>query len=152
MPTTTLSTSSHTEWTFRSQHSGASTVPDRWYCGDQYGQTDCSPLSLVTLNYQLPQTLNGTVPTGPQALTLNVGHSAGAPAVPITRTTVAISYDHGANWARVPVVPAGHGRYVALWTNSSGTAGTTVSLKVTAADTTGATISQTVTDAVAIAS
>jgi hypothetical protein len=149
-PTSKLSTGTHSEWTFRSQHSGASTVPDRWYCGTTYTQTDCSAVSMLTLGYQLPQSLAGTVRTGPETLTLNVGHSPGSPAVPVKRATVAVSYDRGAHWTPVPVIAAGHGRFVALWTNGHATAGKTVSLRVTAADTAGNTVSQTVTDAAAI--
>ncbi len=151
-PLSRLSTSSHSEWTFRSQHSGATTVPDRWYCGTTYTQVDCSAVSLLTLHYGLRQGLDGTIGTGPQAMTLTVGHTSGTPAVPVRRATAAISYDRGAHWIQVPVVPAGHGTFVALWNNAKNTAGKTVSLKVTAADAAGDTVTQSVTDAAAIAS
>lgn len=45
LPLSKLSTTSHSEWTFRSAHSGGNTVPDRWLCAG----TDCSALSLLTV-------------------------------------------------------------------------------------------------------
>jgi hypothetical protein len=148
-PTSKLSTTTHSEWTFRSRHSGATTVPDRWYCDVQ---TDCSAVSLLTLGYGLGQALDGTIGTGPHAMTLTVGHTSGTPDVPVRRATVSISYDRGAHWTQVPVVPAGHGRFVALWTNTRAASGKYLSVKVSAADAAGATVTQTVTDAAAITS
>jgi hypothetical protein len=72
--------------------------------------------------------------------------------VPVRRATVSISYDQGAHWIQVPVVPAGHGRFVALWTNTRAASGKYLSVKVSAADAAGATVTQTVTDAAAITS
>jgi hypothetical protein len=133
-PNSTLSTGSHSEWTFRSRHSGATTVPGSWLCGTTYTRTDCSAVPLLTFNYQLPQGLDGTVGTGPEQLTLNVGHSTNLTAPAVRAATVAVSYDQGATWTVVPVACTGAGTFRALWNNTSATAGKTVSLKVTAKD------------------
>jgi hypothetical protein len=145
---TAQSTTSHTEWTFRSRHSGATTVPDRWFCGTAGITTDCSPVPLLTLGYDLPAALDGTVPAGTGTLTLTVGHTSGTPDVAVRSATVAVSYDGGATWTPVPVTPLGANRYTAGW---DGTAGQTVSLAVTATDDDGDTVTQTVTDAVTVA-
>lgn len=150
-PVTRLSTSSHSEWTFGSQHSGSTTVPDNWYCGTTYTQADCSAVSLLSLDYQLPQGLDGTVGTGPEDLTLTVGHSTNLPAPEVTGATVAISYDQGTTWTPVPVARTDAGTFQASWNNAQDSAGKTISLKVTATDASGATVTQTVTDAAAVA-
>jgi hypothetical protein len=136
----------HTEWTFRSQHSGAATVPSYWTCGasGKTNLTDCSALSLLTLGYRLDERLDGSIGTGPQAMTLTVGHTSGAPAVPVGTPTVAVSYDHGATWTSVPAVPCGNGAFRVRWTGAAGT----LSLRVTASDSAGATVTQTALDAV----
>lgn len=145
---TAQSTTSHTEWTFRSGHSGATTVPDRWFCGTAGGNADCSAVSLLTLGYDLPAGLDGTVPAGPGTLTLTVGHTSGTPDVPVVSATVAVSDDGGATWTPVPVTPLGANRFAAGW---DATAGQHVSLAVTATDDDGDTVTQTVTDAVTVA-
>jgi hypothetical protein len=145
---TNQSTGSHTEWTFDSRHSGATTVPDRWFCGTAGTTADCSAVSLLTLHYDLPAGLDGTVPAGRQTLTLTVGHTSGTPDVPVPTATVAISYDGGATWTPVPVTSLGANRFAAGW---DGAAGQSVSLAVTATDDDGGTVTQTVTDAVTVA-
>lgn len=85
-------------------------------------------------------------------MTLTVGHTSGAPAVPVRDATVSVSYDQGAHWTPARVVPSGHGTFLALWTNAKGTSGQKLSVKVTASDAAGATVTQSVTDVAAITS
>jgi hypothetical protein len=145
------STASHTEWTFASQHSGATTVPDRWLCGIESTRDDCSALDLLTLHYRLPQTLAGTIHPGTRTLDLSVGHSTTMPAAAVTGATVAVSYDGGATWTPATVTPRGTGRYTASWRTAQSTVGSHVSVRVTASDAAGDTVTQTVTDAVTVA-
>ncbi|MFL6074513.1 MAG: hypothetical protein ACJ73S_14055 [Mycobacteriales bacterium] len=144
------SSSSHAEWTFHSQHSGATTVPDRFGCDTDGGRADCSAVSLLTLNYALPQGLDETVPAGRQCMELTVGHTAGAPAVPVRAATAAYSLDGGATWSPATVTDQGHGRYRVTWNLPASAAGSKVSFAVTAADAAGDTVRQTVTDAVTV--
>ena len=146
---TAQSTSSHTEWTFRSRHSGATTVPDRWYCGLTAVTTDCSAVSLLTVGYQLSQGLDGRTPAGPQTLLLTVGHTPGADPVPVRHASVEVSYDAGATWQSVPTTATGEdGGYAAAW--DATTSGATVSLRVSADDAAGNTVTQTVLNAVTV--
>lgn len=146
-----LSTRSHTEWTFRSGHSGATTVPSRWDCDTNGNTTGCSALDLLAPHYQLAQSMTGTVPTGPQTLTMTVGHSTNQDAPAVSGATVSISYDGGTTWAPAAVGAAGRDSYVARWTNASTTAGKHISLRITAKDADGNTVTQTITDAVTVA-
>ncbi len=142
------STSSHAEWTFGSEHSDAQTVPDRWSCGLLGSADQCSAVSLLALNYQLTEGLDNHVPVGPGSLLLTVGHSSGAPSVPITAATVEISSDGGHTWTPTVVSDLGSGRYSATWTYP--TAGGTAAFRVTARDANRATILEVVKDAVTV--
>lgn len=141
-PWFTQSTQSHTEWTFGSAHSGSQTVPDRWVC--RGSDTACSALSLLTVNYQLGVDLNNQAAPGPGSLLLTVSHASGAPAVPITAASVALSFDGGTTWTPAAQRDLGGGRYRVRWTNPASASGGPVDMRVTATDATGATISQTV--------
>jgi hypothetical protein len=145
-----LSTRSHTEWTFRSQHSGATTVPSTWDCDTNGNNNGCSALDLLAPHYTLAQSMTGTVPTGAQALALRIGHSTNLAGPAVDAATVSVSYDGGTTWTPAAVTAAGPGCYVATWTNAAATAGKHISFKVTATDSAGDTLAQTVTDAVAV--
>jgi hypothetical protein len=146
-----LSTHSHTEWTFHSQHSGATTVPSTWDCDTNGNHAGCSAVDLLAPHYALAQSMTGTVPTGVEALALTIGHSTNLPAPAVNAATVSVSYDGGATWTPATVTTAGTGRYLAIWTNAAATAGKHLSFRVTATDAAGDTLTQTVIDAVAIA-
>ncbi|GAA4199591.1 hypothetical protein GCM10022220_02620 [Actinocatenispora rupis] len=149
-PWTAQSTTSHTEWTFSSTHSGTAGVPGRFVCAD--GTTaKCSPVNLLLPRYAVDQTLDGRVPVGASSLVLTVTHAAGNPRTPIEGATVAVSYDDGKNWTKASVQDLGGGRYSAGWDNPASAAGHTVTLKVTATDSTHATVTQIVHAAVTVA-
>ena len=150
-PWTTQSTSSHSEWTFSSAHSGKTTVPGRWGCGESGGTTHCSPVSLLLPRYKLAEGLDGRIPVGDSSLTLTVDHSAGSPQVPVEGATVSVSYDDGKTWTTARVSDLGSGTFRADWTNPAETAGHDVALKVTATDSTHATVTQVVHAATTVA-
>jgi hypothetical protein len=144
-PWLTQATSSHTEWTFGSAHSGRQTVPGRWSCAGT--GTSCSALPLLTLSYQLDVNLNSQAKPGPGSLLLTVGHASGAPAVPVTAATVSLSFNGGRTWMPVRQRDLGGGRYQASWTNPPSSKARPVDIRVTARDAAGATVSQTVSRA-----
>jgi hypothetical protein len=143
------STVAHTEWTFTSAHSASNTVPDRVFCDGDAPQA-CSAVSLVTLNYQLSTSLTGTMRAGPASLLVTVGHTPGAPEVPISTATVALSFDVGKTWTPVIMENQGGGKFRAIWTNPASVAGGPVMIRVTAKDTAGNTVTQTVRHAYVI--
>ncbi|BCJ38410.1 hypothetical protein Athai_59130 [Actinocatenispora thailandica] len=151
-PWTAQSTSSHSEWTFSSAHSGRTTVPtDRWGCGSDGDPTHCSPVSLLLPHYRLKQGLDGRIPVGRNTLALTVDHSAGAPRVPVESATVSVSFDDGRTWTRAKVSDLGAGNFRAHWRNPAAAAGHQVTLKVTASDSTHATVTQIVHAAATVA-
>ncbi|WP_225918266.1 hypothetical protein [Actinocatenispora comari] len=151
-PWTSQSTSSHSEWTFSSAHSGTTTVPtDRWGCGADGDTTHCSPVSLLLPHYQLTQGLDGRIPLGRNTLTLTVDHSAGAPRVPVESATVSVSFDDGKTWTTAKVNDLGAGTFRAHWNNPATTAGHPMTLKATASDSTHVTVTQIVHAAATVA-
>ena len=116
------------------------------------GATPCSILPVLNLNYQLADDSTNTTHGPLTVLNLNVGHQsyegAGSQAA-VTGATVSASFDKGATWTAVTVIPAGSGHYVAMWP-TSGAKGSTPWLKVTASDALGGSITQTVDNAYTI--
>lgn len=150
-PWTSQSTISHTDWRFTSQHSGITTVPDRWACDLKNGRTkDCSAVGLLLPNYQLSEGLNGKVAPGPDSLQLNLTHTSGSAQSPIQSATVSISYDGGKTWTRTKLCAFGAGRYKATWTNPASSKGRKAAIRITAKDAAGGSVTQTVNDAFTI--
>ncbi|WP_158578567.1 S8 family peptidase [Spongiactinospora rosea] len=111
-------TATETAWTFRSAR-GEGT----------------RPLPLPGVEYDVPADLNGEVP---RWWPVPIGFTArGA-----NRLTAELSYDDGKTWRRLPLIPGGHGRHVALVAHQPTGAG--VSLRVTATGADGAKFEQTI--------
>ena len=147
-PWTTQSTKSHTEWTFSSKHSGSTTVPSTWYCGPGSVQKHCSAVTLLDPEYDLDQSLSGTVKPGAGELTLTLGHTPGAASVPVDAATVKVSFDGGKTWTATTVKALGDNAFQADWTNpDSGN----LAIQISAKDAAGNSITQTVYDAATIA-
>jgi hypothetical protein len=119
------STTSHTEWTFKSGHSGTRTVPDNWSCDITGGVDQCSALPLLDVRYNLDDK------------TVAFAHAPAAAASPITKAGAEISYD-GKTWRPVPLISLGDGKFRALWL------GQPKALKVSATDAAGNALQQTV--------
>lgn len=148
---TKQSTTSHSVWRFTSEHSGATTVPDRWDCDlENGGNKDCSAVSLLLPHYRLTEGLDGAAAPGPDSMQLHLTHSAGAPQTPVESATVSISYDGGKHWTPTKLRSLGAGRYRATWTNPASSAGGNAAIRITAKDAAGGSVSQTVHDAFTI--
>ncbi|MEZ0110982.1 hypothetical protein ABH920_004997 [Catenulispora sp. EB89] len=148
------STATHTDITvpYTPTPDPAWTFPVANICYAQAGgTTPCSILPVLNLNYQLATDDTGTSHGPVAVLALTVGHQsyngAGSNAA-ITAESVSVSYDKGVTWTPASVIPAGQGRFVALWKN--GAKGSTPWLKVTATDALGGSITQTVANAYTI--
>jgi hypothetical protein len=145
-PMYSLSTGSHTEWTWRSAHQQGSTLPQGLVCRFNRGgppDRDCAVEPLLTLAYAVDgMRVDGSVPAGVQGLNLTVGHLQQASAAPVTGATVEYSLDDGATWRKTAVRPRVDGTFRAA--SATPGAGRYVSLRVTAADGAGGRISETV--------
>ncbi|RSM48774.1 hypothetical protein DMA12_05590 [Amycolatopsis balhimycina DSM 5908] len=141
-PMYALSTASHTEWTWKSQHVDGSTLPTALYCSARGQERSCAVEPMLTLGYSVGGLrLDGSAPRGPQSLDLTVGHLQLSTASPVTAATVQYSTD-GTTWQDATMSPRGDGVFHADFT-----AATDVSLRVTATDAAGATIAETITAA-----
>jgi subtilisin family serine protease len=129
-PFWTLSTRTHTTWTF------ASAPPPE-------GVTEIQPVLLV--DYDLgPLDLQNRAHRGDQNIVLAARRQQGAAPATVTSLTLAASYDDGATWATVPTSPLGGGRFAATIHNPQTGPAQTVSLRVQAADSGGSGIEQTI--------
>jgi hypothetical protein len=149
-----LSPVTHTVWTWRSAHESGSALPAGWICVPQTeppGPPDrsCSVEPMMTLRYAVKGlALNGSAPAGQQALTVDPGHLQLAKASPVTRASVAVSFDGGKTWHPVRLTGP-DGSFTAMFTAP---AGATVSLRTSAADAAGGSITQTIINAYQVAS
>jgi hypothetical protein len=152
-----LSPASRTIWTWRSQREAGARLPRRWTCTPKFPINGTGPLPptrscgvepLITLEYAVPGlALNGTTPAGQQTLNLTVGHLPLVKPIPVTRASVAVSFNGGKTWHQASITgTAGH--YAAVF---SATAGAMVTLRTTASDAAGGSFTETITNAYRIA-
>jgi hypothetical protein len=146
-PWWTLSTSTHTEWTFSSAPNGGS-LPPGWFC-DQLADTHCDVLPLLFASYQLPTDDTGHEPAGPVTGEVDISHLQGAASTAITGVTMQVSFDGGQTWQPAAITTIAPGRYQVSYTNPSGAA--TADIQLTARDAQGNTLSQVIHQAYAIA-
>ncbi len=142
----TLSTKTHTEWTFTSAHAdGSGRLPTGWVCDDGVeARTDCAVVPMMMARYDLPLGLSGGHAPGATAVDVFVDHIQGGPALPVSAGTVSVSYDDGVTWVPATVTDAGAGHLrVAYTTPATASTNGFVALKVTAADAAGGKLSQT---------
>lgn len=145
-PWWTLSTSTHTEWTFSSAPNNAK-LPPGYFC-DTSAATDCNVLPLLFADYQLPTGDAGQEPAGPATAEINVHHLQGAAQIAIASVSVQVSFDDGQTWQPTTVTTAGPGDYTVSYTNPAGAQ--TASIRLTASDAQGNTLSQVIHQAYAI--
>ncbi|MEW2624495.1 S8 family serine peptidase [Streptomyces sp. NPDC048106] len=129
-----LTTTGHTEWTFRSAR-----TPD----------DHPTTLPLINLSYGLDTDLAGTVPAGRRLpVTLGAQYMAGASGTgTLGGGRLSVSYDEGASWQDVPLDGAG-----ASWRGTLDVPGTatSVSLRASARDDKGGSVSQEIVRAVGV--
>jgi hypothetical protein len=145
-PWWTLSTATHTQWTFSSGPNTAS-LPPGWFC-DHSGATKCNVLPLLFASYQLPTDDTGHEPAGPVTGEVDISHLQGAANTAITGVTMQVTFDGGQTWQPATITTIAPGRYQVSYTNPSGSA--TADIKITARDAQGNTLSQVIHQAYAI--
>ena len=145
----TLSTASHTVWTWRSRRESGARLPPGWSCALTRRDTgadnrSCAVQPMMTLEYAVAGlSLHGSTRPGRQTIHLAAGHLQLVKPSTVTRTSVSVSFDGGTTWQRAKVT--GHdGSYTATFTAP---ANAKVSLRTTAADAAGSSIAETITNA-----
>jgi hypothetical protein len=145
-PWWTLSTATHTQWTFKSGPSTAE-LPPGWFC-DGSGAAQCNVLPLLFARYQLPTDDTGHEPAGPVTGEVDISHLQGAANTAITGFTMQVSFDGGQTWQPAATTTIAPGRYQVGYTNPSGASA--ADIQVTARDAQGNTLSQVIHQAYAI--
>jgi hypothetical protein len=124
------STDVRTTWTFKSStpSSGRQLLP------------------LLQAEYDVPLDINNRTATNfLNTVTFTVGHQPGVNGPEIKTAQAWVSYDDGAKWDQVQVIPLGNGKMLALLLNPKSAAGAdAVSLRISATDTDGNGIDQTI--------
>jgi hypothetical protein len=144
----TISTVSHTVWTWRSRHESGARLPAGWGCvlarnGTVSGRS-CAVEPMMTLEYAVAgESLHGSTRPGPQVVHLSVGHLQLVKGPRVTRASMSVSFDGGKTWH--PATVTGHGgSYTAAFTAP---AGVKVSLRTSAADAASGSVTETLTNA-----
>ncbi|WP_283136880.1 S8 family serine peptidase [Rhizohabitans arisaemae] len=128
-----LSTAAETAWTFRSARTERAT-----------------PLPLTTVRFT-PLGLDDRNRAKRGSLTpipMRIEPVPGAPAAAVSSLRVEASFDDGATWRQIPVVPGAHGTWTGFLLNPK--VGDFVSLRAVAVDRAGTTVKQTITRAYAL--
>jgi hypothetical protein len=97
-PWWTLSTATHTQWTFKSGPSTAE-LPPGWFC-DHSGDTQCNVLPLLFANYKLPTDDTGHEPAGPVTGEVDISHLQGAANTAIAGFAMQVSFEGGKHGSR----------------------------------------------------
>lgn len=151
-PTFTLSTQTHTEWTFHSQPSkGKDTAPSGWICPGATQQSSCTVLPLLQLGYDLPVDQLGRVSSGPVQVTVHVSHQQASEAAPVTSAGLQVSFDDGATWTPATLSSQSGDSYLfQLTVPPSADTNGFGELRMVATDGDGGQITQTITRAFAV--
>jgi hypothetical protein len=141
----TVSTASHTVWTWRSRRESGARLPAGWACGltrraIPAGGRSCAVEPMMTLEYAVPgESLYGSAHAGRQTIRLSAGHLQLARGARVTRASLSVSFDGGKTWHRASLTGHG-GSYTATFTAP---AGVQVSLRTSAADAAGGSVTET---------
>ncbi|MEV7046055.1 hypothetical protein [Amycolatopsis sp. NPDC051061] len=143
-----LSTASHTEWTWKSQHVSGGSLPVPYACEPVDGgqpARDCAVEPLMTLRYLVGDLdVRGTAPNGPQTVDVTVDHLQPGSGTEVAGATAQFSLDNGTTWQDAAVANRGNGSFRATFDATAPTnRGTDVALRVTATDADGGQISET---------
>jgi hypothetical protein len=100
----------------------------------------CAAQPLITLDYAVAgMGLTGTVPAGPQAITVTAAPAQPAAGPAVTSARAQVSLNAGRTWRRARVRALGHGRFRVTFTAPRSAR---VSLHVTARDAAGGSLSE----------
>jgi hypothetical protein len=141
----TVSTASHTVWTWRSQRESGARLPAGWACGltrrgTPAGGRSCAVEPMMTLEYAVAgESLHGSTHAGPQTIHLSAGHLQLVNGPQVTRASLSVSFDGGKTWHRASLTGRG-GSYTATFTAP---AGVPVSLRASATDAAGGSVTET---------
>lgn len=143
-----MSTTSHTEWTWKSQHVEGRFLSAPYACersNSSQPSRDCATEPLLTLQYSIGGlNLSGMAAQGPQSVDLTVGRIQPAPGSAVSGATLQFSLDNGTTWQDAAVVGQGNGAFRATFDATAPTVrGTEVALRVTATDADGGRIAET---------
>jgi len=117
-----LSTRNHTVWTWQYTPQRGATLPAGWICTASRfispHTRNCSAQPLLSLNYNVArESLRGSVPAGPQAVTIDVTHfQPSTSTAKMTGAHVRVSFDNGTTWQVAAVTRHGPGRFLATFT------------------------------------
>jgi hypothetical protein len=124
-------------------------LPAGWTCkptfrGIIHPDRACVAEPMMTLGYAVTGlSLRGITPPGRQVLQVTAGQLQLVAPIPVTRASVAVSFDGGKTWHAAKVTGRA-GNYTATFTAP---AGVTVSLRTSAADASGGSVTETITNA-----
>jgi hypothetical protein len=144
------STTTTTTWTWRTRPRPHARVPAAWRCQPAnrfpFGVTrTCAVQPLMTLDYHVrAMALNGSTAPGRQQIGLDVGHIQLGGRARITSVTARVSGNGGRTWRPAAVRADQAGHYTLTFTASAGTG---VTLRVSARDAAGGSITETIRDA-----
>lgn len=149
-PWWTLSTSTHTAWTFRSGHSQKSLSDNGWFC-DFTAATDCQFLPMIFADYDLPTGATGHEAAGPTSATVHAYYlqPKGMPSIQSVRFDA--SFDDGQTWQPAAVTDGGDGQFHVTYSNPA-VADTNgfAALRVVVTDSAGGQLAQTIQRAYSI--
>lgn len=126
--------------------------PSGWQCwtltGPAGDPSSCRVLPLISLRYELPTDLSGTIPAGATRARLLVSHVDASHPISVSTPTMQVSFDGGSTWQLARVVAEGSGNFTVTWTTPAlTTAPRPAMLKVTVTDAVGGRFSELVTSA-----
>jgi hypothetical protein len=110
----------------------------------------CAVQDMMTLGYRLAREgLDGTTPSGPQALGIAINHLPGSTPYPVARAQLEVSFNDGTSWQSATLARVCHGQVCTNQYRASYTApaGAQVSLRVSARDIHGAAVTETILSA-----
>ncbi len=145
-PWWTLSTSTSTQWGFRTPAATQGVPPPGWVCfsGSAFG---CNVIDMMLPDYGLPEDLTGHEASGATSFHLGIQHVLGV-SVATTHGTVSVSFDGGLTWTAAHVTADPAGGFTVSYTNVPGASAASLRIHVVDAD--GSTLDQTVINAYAI--
>lgn len=140
-----LSAQTRTVWTWSSAREPQARLTRGWTCAARFTGAPprrCAVQPMLTIRYAVRGlALDGSAPSGRQAVAITAGHLPLARAARIVGARAWVSFDNGTRWQPATVTRHGVTRFAATFTAPPGTH---VTLRVRAADKAGGTITETI--------
>ena len=149
-PWWTLSTSTHTTWTFRSSPSQKSLPDNGWFC-DFTAATNCQFLPMIFADYDLPADASGHEAAGPTSATVHAYYLQPKGMPRIESVQFDASFDDGQSWQAAHVTDAGGGQFQVTYANpAAADTNGFAALRVVVTDSAGGQLTQTIQRAYSI--